>query len=303
MKTWPGVVVVVLCVLCGAGAGAEAYSWQKTHAKISSTGDIQWSPQPFRFEMGQSVRYIDYDKGDDTRDGVTRATSWKHHPWDGQASANAKQCTGIHTYVFKRGVTYRGTMNALESGTSGTPIRLTSDPAWGAGDAVISGGHRITGAWKKGGGHRDMPQPDRVWSIDLDFAPRTVYLVDPTGKFPSSHDKITRIPLARMPNWKVSDPEDVKREWWSWDNPGHPYFNMTMPADRGTKTLAMGKDTKHITGPKALYMGAILWAEFGWVDGTPYPSYVQGFDAEKKALGFEGYLGTATSRIITRHHR
>jgi hypothetical protein len=210
---------------------------------------------------------------------------------------------GIHTYVFKRGVYYRGTMNALESGKKRNPIHLTSDPAWGTGEAVISGGYRITGGWKKGAENKNIPEAEKVWYIDLDFTPRTVYLVEPSGRSASKNDKITRIPLARMPNWKVSDPEDVKSEWWCWDNPGHPYFNLTMKAEKSGRILSMGKDTKHITGPKELYMDAIIWAEFGWVDGTPYPSYVQGFDAEKRALGFEGYLGSAKSRIISRNHR
>ncbi len=130
-----------------------------------------------------------------------------------------------------------------------------------------------------------------------------MYLVQPAADFASADDGITRIPLARMPNWKVSDPEDVKSEWWHWDNQGHPYFNLTMKSEDGRKTLAMGRDTEHITGPKELYLGAIIWAEFGWVDGTPYPAYVEGFDAGKNALGFEGYLGSATSRIISRNHR
>jgi hypothetical protein len=76
-----------------------------------------------------------------------------------------------------------------------------------------------------------------------------------------------------------------------------------MKAEKSEKILALGRDTKHITGPKELYMGAIIWTEFGWVDGTPYPSYVQGFDARKRALGFEGYLGSAKSRVISRNHR
>ena len=105
-----------------------------------------------------------------------------------------------------------------------------------------------------------------------------------------------------MPNWRVSDPEDVKSEWWAWDNPGHPYFNLTMQSPQG-RELAMGRDTRHIQGPAELYLGAILWAEFGWVDGTPYPSYVQGFDASRNALGFEGYLGSPKSRVICRYHR
>jgi len=150
MKKWSGAVLVVLFVFGCAWAQARQFSWQKTYAKISSKGDIEWSPQPFRYEKGDSVRYIDYDGGDDSNDGLTVNTAWKHHPWDPKAAANAKKCRGIHTYVFKRGVYYRGTMNAPESGEKGNPIRLTSDPAWGTGQAVISGGFRITGGWKKG---------------------------------------------------------------------------------------------------------------------------------------------------------
>jgi hypothetical protein len=303
MKTRYIYALMVLLISCGPWVCAAEYSWQKKHATLSPTGDITWSPDPFRLIKGESVRYIDYEAGNDANDGKTRQSPWQHHPWDRQASDKAKQSRGIHTYVFKRGVYYRGTLQARESGQQGSPIRLTSDPSWGIGDAVISGGHRIAGTWKQGARHADIPNPKTVWTVDLRFAPRTVYLVEPAGVGASRHDRITRIPLARMPNWTVSDPEDVKSEWWYWDNPGHPYFNLTMKAERGNKTLAMGKDTLHITGPKDLYMGAIIWAEFGWVDGTPYPSYVQGFDVEKRALGFEGYLGSPTSRIISRHFR
>lgn len=303
MKMWLCLTVVVLGTWQGARTHAATYSWQQAHAEMSPTGDITWSPQAFTFERGDSVRYIDYEGGQDSRDGLTRETAWQHHPWDSQASDAAKQCRGIHTYIFKQGVNYRGALHSRDSGERDAPIRLTCDPAWGTGEAVITGAERITGEWQKGAEHPDIPQADKVWTVDLDFAPRTVYLVQSAGKGPTRSDTITRIPLARMPNWKVSDPEDVKSEWWAWDNPGHPYFNLTMEAVQGQKTLALGKDTKHITGPKELYMGAILWAEFGWVDGTPYPSFVQGFDADQRALGFEGYLGSAKSRIISRNHR
>ncbi len=296
-------IAILIFSIGAASLHGETYSWQKQYAKISEKGDIEWSPGPFTFTPGDSVRFIDYEGGNDTADGLTGSTAWKHHPWDPQASGNARRCSGADTFVFKRGVYYRGTIRAAESGTADKPIRLTSNPAWGSGEAVISGGHRITGGWRKGADHEDIPQPQRVWWIDLDFAPRTVFIVDQVADTASREDRVTRIPLARMPNWQVSDPEDVKSEWWHWDNPGHPYFNLTMQSENGNKTLAMGKDTKNITGPKELYMGAIIWAEFGWVDGTPYPSYVQGFDAEKHALGFEGYLGSAKSRIISRNHR
>ena len=199
MKTLFCKIVVILFVLSGVAAHAQEYSWQKTHAEISPAGDIKWSPRPFRFIKGDSVRYINYEGGDDSNDGLTRNTPWKHHPWDSQVSGNAKQCKGIHTYVFKRGVYYRGTMNALESGSKKDPIRLTSDPAWGTGQAVISGGHRITGGWERGAENKDIPAADRVWYVDLDFAPRTVYLVEQSTSFPSKADTITRIPLVLCP--------------------------------------------------------------------------------------------------------
>jgi len=37
-------MVVVLFVLSGVCARAEEFSWQKTHAEISSAGDIKWLP-------------------------------------------------------------------------------------------------------------------------------------------------------------------------------------------------------------------------------------------------------------------
>ncbi len=303
MKIQTLIVVVILMVCCKSRAAGKDYSWHKSQGLVLPTGDIRWSPRPFTFVKGDSVRYIDYAGGDDRNDGLSGNTPWKHHPWDERATGKAEKCSGIHTYVFKRGVYYRGTLTARESGARHNPIRLTSDPAWGDGAAVITGGYRIGKGWRQGAGHPHIPNADRVWYIDLNFSPRTLYQVQAAASYASIEDVITRIPLARMPNWTVTDPEDVKSQWWCWDNPGHPYFNLTMKAGNGSKTLAMGKDTRHITGPEELYMGAIIWAEFGWVDGTPYPSYVQGFDAGKCALGFEGYLGSATSRVISRNHR
>jgi concanavalin A-like lectin/glucanase superfamily protein len=274
---------------------SKRYSWEQQYAETDAKGGLEWMPRPFVFEAGDSVRYIDFEEGRDGNDGKTRGTAWKHHPWDGKAIGQAATCSGEHTYVFKRGVSYRSTLIAQDSGQPSNPIRLTSDPSWGDGEAVLCGSEKITDGWKKGAEHRDIPNKGKVWYRDIDFAPRNVWMV--------RGETITRIPLARMPNWTVSDPEDVKKEWWSWDNPGHPYFDLTMKSEDGRRELAMGRDTKHITGLKELYMGAIIWAEFGWVDGTPYPSYVQGFDASKSGLGFQGYLGSPKSRVICRNHR
>jgi hypothetical protein len=184
----------------------DTFSWQENYAVLPH-GDLQWSPKPFRFDKGTSLRYIDFDAGNDENDGTTLQTPWKHHTWDSQATGKAKACSGIHTYVFKGGVDYRGELTVREAGKPGDPIRLTRDPAWGQGPAVLCGSERITG-WKRGATHKDIPEPEKVWQTDLNFAPRNVWLVRKEGDF-------LRIPLARTPNWKRSDPDDVKSEWWA----------------------------------------------------------------------------------------
>ena len=83
---------------------------------------------------------------------------------------------GIHTYVFKRGSVYRGALIAKDSGEPGNPIRLTVDPAWGEGEAVLFGSSRLTSGWVQGARHPDIPATAQVWSRDLDFVPRTLWL-------------------------------------------------------------------------------------------------------------------------------
>ncbi|MCX7826211.1 MAG: hypothetical protein N2689_11735, partial [Verrucomicrobiae bacterium] len=232
------------------------FSWQDAHATVLPTGDLEWSPKPFKFERGASVRYIDFEGGDDAKDGTSKETAWKHHPWDAAATGNAKACSGIHTYVFKGGVHYRGEMVVKDAGQPGNPIRLTRDPAWGNGEAVICGSEIVRG-WTQGADHKDIPEPDKVWYADLDFAPRSVWMVRKGGDY-------LRIPLARVPNWKVSNPDDVKSEWWVWDNPRKPFGN-TITNARG-RVIHLGIDTKHIKDKTEDYFkGALIWPEFGWV--------------------------------------
>ena len=181
-------------LLAVAGAPVRAgvpFSWQDTYALVLSHGDLRWAPTPFRFDKGGSVRYIDFDSGNDENDGNTPRAPWKHHPWDSWATGKAKACRGIHTYLFKGGVDYRGELTVREAGKPGDPIRLTRDPAWGHGPAVLCGSERITG-WKKGTTHKNIPEPDKVWWADLNFAPRSVWLVN-------KEDDIFRIPLAHPP--------------------------------------------------------------------------------------------------------
>jgi hypothetical protein len=64
----------------------ETFPWQEAHARVLPHGDLEWAPKPFRFEKGASLRYIDFDAGNDDNDGTTSQASWKHHPWDSQAT-------------------------------------------------------------------------------------------------------------------------------------------------------------------------------------------------------------------------
>ena len=75
---------------------------QKQYAKPLPNGDLQWAPEEFNYSPGDSVRYIDFEGGDDSSDGLTKETPWKHHPWDGNAEGNAASCSGSHTFVFKK---------------------------------------------------------------------------------------------------------------------------------------------------------------------------------------------------------
>jgi len=132
-------------VSAGGPGRRQSYSWQKPHAKVLPTGDLEWQPEPFVFEPGRSVRYVDFETGDDNNDGKTRRTAWKHHPWDPNATAVAARCRGADTFVFKGGVYYRGALYANQSGRADEPIRLTGDPTWGDGPPVLCGSEVVKG--------------------------------------------------------------------------------------------------------------------------------------------------------------
>jgi hypothetical protein len=117
--------------LCASEAGwkdKEIAEWPSQVApdafRVEGGTEIRWLPQPFVFQQGDSVRYIDFEKGNDGNSGLTKDEPWKHHPWDPRATEKSAAEKGSHTYVFKGGVIYRGNLVAEESGTEAEP-----DPA------------------------------------------------------------------------------------------------------------------------------------------------------------------------------
>ncbi len=285
------VVMMLTVALCPAARGAEEarWSWQKPHAKVLPDGGLEWAPESFEYEKGESVRYIDYESGDDANPGTTKDRPWKHHPWDANAEGRAARCTGIHTYVFKRGAVYRGKLLAndrgRQSGQPGNPIRLTSDPTWGVGEAMLAGSVGIEGGWLRCGSEDappKMPEPGKVWFIDLDgsYIPRAIW---------ERHGGETlRIPLARTPNWEDSHPIDPMYEW--------AQITSKIRTKKGDNQTLWEKedgdesaghywlcDEENLTNPDPeFYVGARLWGEWWFNMATPHraPNPVKNYNVK-----------------------
>ena len=222
------------------------YDWQQTQATAMADGDLEWNPKSFVYEAGSSVLYIDFENGDDASDGQSKATPWKHHPWDQNASGNAANASGIHTYVFKRGVNYRGTLTAEESGMPGDPIRLTSDPSWGTGEAGIYGSVRLTGGWTQADATiaPNIPDPEKVWYQDVSL-PETKVVVETAG------DQMNRIRVARTPNYQDT-PEDPLKTWYAW----------TGKTKDNQNNVLLLKDTKNLIQQNSdYYKGGTVWSQ------------------------------------------
>lgn len=241
---------------------AAAYDWQEPQARVLPQGDLEWAPRPFVFEAGDSVRYIDFESGSDANDGLSKAAPWKHHPWDSNAEDKAAACRGIHTYVFKRGVIYRGTLKAAESGTPGHPIRLTSDPAWGEGEALLYGSERTDSGWTRCTAETapGIPEPEKVWMRDFgaDWRPWSLY---------ERRDGSTlRIVMARDPDWTISFPDDPQQEWNVWTG----WEKGQGPSDR-----------EHLGGkPQDFFKHAYGWSDWTGNMGTIHVFKIDGYEPE-----------------------
>ena len=282
---FPGLALLAACCL-QVRAAERPFAWQQDYARVTETGDIQWTPREFRFTPGGRVRFIDYENGSDSADGASRQRPWKHHPWDPAATGSAAAAAGIETYVFKGGVIYRGQLRIKEHGRPGSPIRLTRDPGWGDGPAILAGSQPVTG-WSRGAEDPRIPGAAAVWKATLDFAPRTLWRIGPRGE-------AVRLPLARHPNWK-SQPEDHKAQWFTWTNDPHPF--------RPRKGFT-ANDAAHLKGlDKDFVEGALIYSEFGWVMGTPYPTRVNRYDPADGSVQFANWTGGGNASIIFRGMR
>lgn len=250
------------------------YSWQKPHARVLPNGTLEWAPQPFVFGKGASVRYIDYEAGDDAKDGLTPQSAWKHHPWDAHAVGQAKSGKGIHTYVFKGGVLYRGALKATESGTPDDPIRLTSDPAWGEGEALFYGSTQIKGGWKKARAEDapGIPKPDNVWynDVGVDYDPdgntaESNYSAKFSAMWQVGGNRVDRLHIAREPNYDLSDPNNPVANWPTWTAYDRKTSTFTSPILKGL-------------GDQNLLKGAVVWSEGSFLMAAATKTSVMRYD-------------------------
>jgi hypothetical protein len=276
---------------------AADFAWQEPHATVLPTGELEYAPRPFEFKSGSSLRYIDYEAGNDANPG-SRKEPWKHHPWDPDAAGNAKAAAnGIHTYVFRGGVTYRGNLMVPPeaTGEAGNPIRLTRDPSWGRGPAVLNGAEVVSG-WTQQA-HAKMPEADNVWAAEVNFLTRTLWLTRPDGA-------PVRLKLARWPNWNEPNERDLMSEWPTWDQP--QWWKV------GLNQTKIGNETKHVGIAESLpepledLVGGTVWSEWGIVMGSPYPASIEGVaDIQQgnrtyRGIAFRGpWTYNALERIIT----
>lgn len=290
-------VLIILILFNGLKLQGQQYNWQKNQAEVFATGDLKWKPKLFSYPVqpGETVRYIDYENGNDNLDGQTKNSAWKHHPWDTRARGKAAESSGVQNYVFKRGVFYRifangkqAFLNARQSGQAGQPIRLTSDPSWGQGEAIIAGSKLIEQNWQPAT-NSDVPQrmnPEKVWYIDINMpeAPQNnvplsikenfgmwssgkkmaemiLFLVDREGKSHNLH-------IASDAGWHMTNPNFALHHWNQWDG------EKVLDPGQGKKDM-QGFDDALIGFDPDYFDGGTLWSQYGWIISTPAPYIIQ----------------------------
>ncbi len=295
---WPRLFVAAL--LCISSVIQADFSWQTPAAEVTETGDIVWSPKPFEYRPGETVRYIDFENGDDANDGSSRATAWKHHPWDRNATGLAAEESGIRTYVFKRGVNYRGLLRGEESGNVNDPIILTSDPGWGDGEACIMGATQLPASWVKATSveaPERMPERAKVWAIDLNAlgllnkhgdigltnfrgqhqSCRMPYI----GFFEVTDQDVQTLHNARDPNWQPGNDNFVLDYWHQWDGEKYIYKN-------GDIAVRGGWDEDLKGFPQDYFKGGYIWVQYGRFMGTPIPRLIED-EKTRKGVTYKHY--------------
>ncbi len=297
---------------------AETCSWQKPHAKVLPNGNLEWAPEPFKFVTGNQIRYIDYENGDDTSDGKTKHSPWKHHPWDSNATGKAAACEGPITYVFRRGVIYRGGLAADESGKPNAPIILTASALdedspyyWGDGEAYLFGSTKLPPKWGKATEVKHperIPEPEKVWALNLNGIIKMKEDKETGGLLPAlantgaqwerqiampflglyrrkSDGSSHRQHLARTPDWQQGNDNFVLDYWHIVDR-----SSSTLEKDAQGKPIQGGLiDEDVLKGhPEDWFAGGYIWPQYAHFMGTPRPRRIE-LTGNRRGLEYKVY--------------
>ncbi len=297
---------------------AQPYIWQQDQANVTETGDIEWTPKPFRFEAGEVVRYIDFENGNDDADGTSKDSAWKRHPWDRNATGQAAAHEGPTTYVFRRGVVYRGGLGADESGEPGNPIILTASATdkssphyWGEGEAMLFGSRQLPARWVKATEVEypaRIPNPDAVWALDIKEV-ALMKMNDKTGEYELEMEmtETTRNRGVAMPFIGFAHVDKESRSHWQhlartpdWQ-PGNEnfvidYWHQVESGSRTDETDAKGKpvqgglkDTDVLKGhPEDFFEGGYIWPQYAHFMGTPKPKRIKRTE-DKRGVEYKVY--------------
>lgn len=173
--------------------------------------------------------HVDFVDGDDTRDGLTPSTAFKHSPGDRAAEANVAATTlnPGDRVLFKGGVTYSGSIAIQTSGDKETPIILDGS-AWGEGRAVIHGGDDLTG-WTPCTSPEEAkgnPHYSEIFYIDI---PSTKSYMDL-----NLSDSSLALPIAQHPNPSDFYWQDNTENYFTAPTVLKPVGSLTVRPESGT---------------------------------------------------------------------
>jgi len=252
--------------------------------------------------LSAATYHVDFAGGNDTADGISPQTAWKHSPGDPNATAKplAVALAPGDTILFKGGVTYHGSIKLTASGAAGQPITLDGNTAgtFGEGRAIIDGG-RIIEQWKRCESAEEAqgnPRWKDIFYADLDldisqnFNHGEVVLhrqVPPDKQAPWQrvilYDGDSRLlPIAQSP--KPSDP-------FYPDIPGDFLVSSSRISTVEGESLSSFADDKNLTGKTAdFYDGMFVGLHGG--NNHVYFAAVQKYDPANHQLFFAPFKAT-----------
>lgn len=123
----------VMGMVWRGGASGPNFNQRLMSLYAGALGEVE-SPQP------GTTYFIDYENGDDSNDGLTELTAWKHGPqWPG-STARAAMFSPLpgDTYKFKGGVVYEGRISTMRgSHDPDQPVTYIGDD-WGPKRAILT---------------------------------------------------------------------------------------------------------------------------------------------------------------------